>query len=440
MKLRIEKAIYGGAGLAHIPLEEIEGGGKTVFVPGTLPGELVEARLTDDRRSFANAELVSVIEPSPLRIIPDCEYVPRCGGCQYQHASYELQLQMKLDILKETLSRAHLPVSVTFGVLSGTAWGYRNRVRLHWGKQQQGLELAYRERASHHLLPVTHCPIAAPLLEQAMTTVTRVGAATGIDRICQEVEFFTNSDQTQLLISLWPATEKAPQKRNHKTPPGRREQILEMFAEALKQKLPSLTGVGLLAENEIMHWGQRSLAYTVGEHSFQVSLGSFFQVNRFLVPDLLGLVTDEGRRSGRLAWDLYAGVGLFARALRFESVVAVESAGYSADDLKHNLARTQRMTRSNTLDFLRNQTRAPLRVKPDLIVADPPRAGMGKDVCTLLGKIGAPTLICISCDPATLARDLQSLLPFGYAIDSIHLVDLFPQTFHLETVVILKRN
>ncbi len=444
MKLRIEKAIYGGSGLARIPLDEADGGGKTVFVPATLPGELVEARLTEDRRSFVHADLVSVIEPSPLRVAPGCEYFSRCGGCQYQHASYESQLQMKLGILKETLSRAHLPIPETIGALSGPAWEYRNRVRLHFVKQR-GLELAYRERASHNLLPVTHCPIAAPLIKQAITAVTRIGAATGIEKICEEVEFFTNGEQTQLLVSLWPAPEEGPRARSRKPqqPSSQRERVLEQFAEQLKLELPALTGVGLLRHNEIMHWGQRSLTYTVAETAYQVSLGSFFQVNRFLVPDLLSLVTSDAtgaKRTGRLAWDLYAGVGLFARALDYENVVAVESAGYSADDLKHNLARTQRMTRSNTLDFLRNQTRVPLRAKPDLIVADPPRAGMGKEVCTLLGKVGAPTLICISCDPATLARDLQSLLPFGYSIDAIHLVDLFPQTFHLETVAILKRN
>ncbi len=383
-----------------------------------------------------------VVESSPQRVTPDCEYVPRCGGCQYQHARYEAQLQMKCDILKETLSRAHVPVPQEIGLLSGPAWGYRNRIRLRF-VNGQSLALGYREPASHKILPVTHCPIAAPLLEQAMAAVTRAGAATGIEKLCEEVELFTNGAQDQLLISLWPAGEDKAGKRSKKSPLSKRqyERALETFAEQLKLELSALTGVALFFEGEIMHWGPRSLTYSVAENAYQVSFGSFFQINRFLVPGLLQLVTGNGKRSGRLAWDLYSGVGLFAQALAFENVTAVESAGSSADDLKDNLSsRARRMTRSNTLDFLRSQTRVPSRIKPDLVVADPPRAGMGKDVCTLLGNVGAPTIVCISCDPATLARDLQSLLPFGYTIEELHLVDLFPQTFHIETVVILKRN
>ncbi|MEA3004859.1 MAG: rRNA (uracil1939-C5)-methyltransferase, partial [Acidobacteriaceae bacterium] len=133
MKLRIEKAIYGGDGLARVPE------GKTVFVPGTLPGELVEATIASDKRSFATGALGDVLEPSAERVVPGCAYVPRCGGCQYQHASQAFQLQMKLDILKETLTRAHLPLPNEIGSVAGPPWGYRNRIRL----QVKGNALAY---------------------------------------------------------------------------------------------------------------------------------------------------------------------------------------------------------------------------------------------------------------------------------------------------------
>ena len=190
------------------------------------------------------------------------------------------------------------------------------------------------------------------------------------------------------------------------------------------------------------HWGQRSLTYTVSGHTYQVSLGGFFQVNRFLLPELLQLALEDSsgrKRSGRLAWDLYSGAGLFARALDFENVTAVESAGFSADDLKHNLAgRPHQVVRSSTLDFLRSQTGA--RPKPELIMVDPPRAGLGKEICAHLARIAAPALVYVSCDPATLARDLQALLQSGYSVQAIHMVDLFPQTFHLETVTVLAQN
>jgi 23S rRNA (uracil1939-C5)-methyltransferase len=432
MKLRIEKAVYGGDGLARIPADETASGGKTVFVPGTLPGELIEAGIATDRRSFSTGELDAILEPSPERVVPGCEYVPRCGGCQYQHASFPFQLQMKLDILKETLARAHVPVPAEIGSLTGPPWGYRNRIRLHVMKRA-GIALGYRRRGSHDLLPVTHCPIAAPLLEQAIAAVTRIGAEAGIETLCDEVEFFTNSEQDQLLVSLWPGS------RAHRQPAHLREKALEAFAEQLHAQLPVLTGVGLFVEGEMMHWGERSLTYTVSGHRYQASLGGFFQVNRFLLPELLRVAVEK--RSGRLAWDLYSGVGLFARALDFENVTAVESAGFSADDLKHNLAgKAHRVVRSSTLDFLRSQTRGPARAKPELILLDPPRSGLGKEICTHLASIAAPAIVYISCDPATLARDLQSLLQFEYSVQTIHLVDLFPQTFHMETVTFIKRN
>ena len=312
----------------------------------------------------------------------------------------------------------------------GHPWGYRNRIRLQVMKRA-GIVLGYRRRGSHDLLPVTHCPIAAPLLEQAVAAVTSVG--TELEGLCDEVEFFTNSEQDQLLVSLWPGA------RTLRQPARLREQALEAFAERLHAQLPVLTGVGLFAEGEMMHWGERSLTYTVSGHPYQASLGGFFQVNRFLLPELLQMAVEK--RSGRLAWDLYSGAGLFARALDFENVTAVESAGFSADDLKHNLTgKAHRVVRSSTLDFLRSQTRGPARAKPELILLDPPRAGLDKEICTLLGNIGAPSIVYISCDPATLARDLQLLLRFDYSVQMIQLVDLFPQTFHMETVTFINRN
>jgi 23S rRNA (uracil1939-C5)-methyltransferase len=416
MKLRIEKAVYGGDGLAR-------DSGKTVFVPGTLPGELIEAAIATDRRSFATGELKTIVEASGERVTPGCEYVPRCGGCQYQHANYPFQLQMKLDILQETLMRAHVPVPDAIATVTGPGWAYRNRIRLHVMRDA----LAYRQRRSHRPLPVSHCPIAAPILEQAMAAVSQ---AKDLGTLCEEVEFFTNGEQDQLLISLFPGP-------NQRLEPQAAEGMLEPLAEKLRMEIPLLTGVGLFLPQAVVHWGEHSLTYTVAGIPFLVSLGSFFQVNRFLLPELIELVVKD--RQGKLAWDLYSGVGLFARALKFENVTAVESEGFSGGDLRKNLEGGQyRVIRSGTLEFLRSHPAA--REKPELIVVDPPRAGLGKDVCAPLAKVGAANITYISCDPATLARDLQLLLQSGYRIESMHLVDLFPQTFHMETVTFLKRN
>jgi 23S rRNA (uracil1939-C5)-methyltransferase len=291
-----------------------------------------------------------------------------------------------------------------------------------------GGALGYRQRGSHKLLRITHCPIAAPLLERAIAAVERIAKETALESLCEEVEFFTNGEQDQLLVSLW--SEK---------PRRVSERSLEAFAERLRVEIPVLVGVGVFSQqsSSMMHWGERSLSYTVSGIRYQVSLGAFFQVNRFLVPDLLQLAI--GNRSGRLAWDLYSGVGLFAQALSYENVIAVESEGFSADDLKTNLQnRRHRVVRSNTLDFLRSQAQG--QEKPELILVDPPRAGLGKEICALLASVAAPEIVYVSCDPATLARDLQSLLQYGYSVEKMDLIDLFPQTFHMETVTFLKRN
>jgi 23S rRNA (uracil1939-C5)-methyltransferase len=173
-----------------------------------------------------------------------------------------------------------------------------------------------------------------------------------------------------------------------------------------------------------------------------VDQGAFFQVNRWLVDALIEEVT--AGQQGTLAWDLFAGVGLFARKLSasFARVIAVESAQPAVEALEENLkGTTGTAVRASTLDFLRQIRNAahPARIVPDLVVVDPPRTGLGSEITALLAQIAAPALVYVSCDPATLARDLRALLASGCSIHSVTLADLFPQTFHLETVVHLRR-
>ena len=185
----------------------------------------------------------------------------------------------------------------------------------------------------------------------------------------------------------------------------------------------------------IAAWGAEGLSYAAAGEKYWVSRGGFFQVNRFLVDDLVRMVT--AGRQGVLAWDLYAGVGLFSRALKtsFDEVVAVEAV---ADDLvKTFKGDGRRAVAATTVEFLRGAVVQ--RERPELVVMDPPRAGVGAEVCALLGRVQAKEIVYISCDPVTLARDLKALVDFGYRINELHMVDMFPQTFHQETVVALGR-
>lgn len=422
MKLHIEKPIYGGAGLARHE-------GKAVFVPFTLPGEEVEARIVADKGSYVAAELQSVAEPSSARVEAPCPYFGACGGCHYQHAAYAAQVEMKVAVLRETLERARIRELPNITTLTGDPFGYRNRIRLH--VQRAPFALCYKHRKSHVNLPVETCPITAPALQNAVGILTREGAEVGFAAWADEVELFTNHDDSAMLGAFW--TER---------PPHEAERLLAESWPRLQQHLPGVVGAGVFSVEQrrqpsrlLAQIGEPALQYQVGGHRYRVSLGSFFQVNRFLLDGLVDLVTKEA--SGSAAWDFYAGVGLFSLPLseRFGAVTAVESTGSSARDLRENLRGTHhRVVASDTAAFLRRaiEQRAPA---PDRIVVDPPRAGLGHEVTTLLGRVRAPRITYVSCDPPTLARDLASLLQGGYSLERIRLVDLFPQTFHLETVI-----
>ena len=432
--LRIEKAVYGGDGLLH------DAGGNAVFVPYALPRELI-------RFGTANG-LVEIVEPSPDRVAPGCVHFGACGGCQYQMASYPAQLGMKKDILRETLRRAGvfpgLDLPATQVVGSPEPWGYRNRIRLRVRRVEGVLRLGYNLRGSETFLPVRMCPIAAPLLWRAAEAV--VDAAVHSNAVAlwlgaaSEIELFCDGDETKLQLQLG-FLEAAPKPARGADFPA--------FAEAVRAGCPELAGAGAVrldprsgqVRETLAAWGAEGLAYTVHGESYWVARGGFFQVNRFLLPKLVKLVCD-GRRGG-LAWDLFAGVGLFSRALArsFNAVTAVEANPGASAEARRALAKLgpqHTAVNTTTLDFLRRAV--PQRDRPDLLVLDPPRAGAGAEACALIARLAPAEIVYVSCDPTTLARDLAVLTDAGYLVADTYLVDLFPQTYHLETVMVLRRG
>jgi 23S rRNA (uracil1939-C5)-methyltransferase len=431
--VEIEKPIYGGAFLARME-------GKAVFVPLTLPGEQARVRIVEERRSYATAEVDEIVAASPERIAPACPHFGACGGCHYQHANYEAQLAFKRAILRETLERGGVTAPVEIDVLAGEPWRYRNRIRLAFDAAGNP---GYRGRRSHAVAPIRECPIAARLLLDAAKAAAEVACQFAPALRLAGISLFCNASESALLASVFVARAAQPI-------PAKTRADFGDFAKALSERIPAFTGAELVAEggsNEppriIAQWGAASLTYRAAGFDYRVDHGAFFQVNRFLVDALVECVT--AGRKGDLAWDLFAGVGLFARRLTasFARVVAVESAPAATQALAANLKGTAgTAVRSTTLDFLRSarKSRRPNPAVPDLIVVDPPRTGLGSEITALLAEVAAPALVYASCDPATLARDLRELTGAGYAIESITLADLFPQTFHLETVVELRRS
>jgi 23S rRNA (uracil1939-C5)-methyltransferase len=428
LQLTIEKLIYGGDGLARLPADE-HGRGKAVFVAFVLPGEEVAATVTEEKPGFTRARAEQITIPSPQRIPPQCPYFQRCGGCHYQHTGYEHQLEIKASILKENLRRiAKLELSQELKIHPSQPWNYRNRTRLKV-QGSPAFALGYYQFNSHKFLPVEQCPISSPLVNRAIATLTASGATepSALQPI-QEIEFFANADDTELLVEAY----AAPQ-----TPAAQAEQS----AHALKNALPESVGVVVFepgkAEPKPIAWaGSGKLTYQTARGSYRVSGGAFFQVNRHLTDELVSIVTDG--RSGRTALDLYAGVGLFSSVLsrEFERVIAVESSPISHSDLLYNSPENVKAVASMSEQYLRNVAR---KLQPDLVVVDPPRSGLGESVVHALVNLGAPRLTYVSCDPATLSRDLGCLLKSGYKVERAHLVDLFPQTYHLESVFHLVR-
>jgi len=367
--LTIEKLVYGGEGLARLE-------GKVILTPFVLPGEVVRAETERAKNDLWRGRLIEVLQPSPARVVPGCPYFQRCGGCQYQHMDYPIQLEQKRAILREVLQRVgKIEFAGEIGIISGEPWQYRNRVQLHLDAGKIG----YFAQGSRDLIAIDHCPIASPKLNETIAKTDGHQASTA-------VELFTNETEVQVNV-----VDRVP-----------------------RQALTALAGLGVTTPIEYS--------------GFQVSRNSFFQVNRFLTDELIQCAI--GGVQGKSAIDLYAGVGLFAVKLagQFEKVTAVESSSSSFRDLAHNFSQTA--VYANVEDYL-----ASLNETPDFILADPPRAGLGKLVVKDLARIRAPRLTIVSCDPATLARDLNGLIAENYRIEKITLVDLFPQTSHLETVV-----
>lgn len=419
MRLEIEKAIYGGTGLARNE-------GKTVFVPFTLPGECVEAEIIRSKPSYDQSQLTQVLTPSPHRVQAPCRHYGACGGCHYQHASYDEQLRLKTTILRESLQRAHIENIPAIETVTAEPVGYRNRIRLH--VQPSPFSLGYLRSQSHTVLPISDCSIAVPPLVHAMRTLQNQ-CASQLSGWAREIELFTAPSTGRILISIYAlaGTPNLARKLNN---------LWRTLQTALPKAigcaaftLPQGKGFPTLAAQA----GAGHLTYTVAGEPFRVSHGSFFQVNGFLIDRMVTSVCAD--HTGTLAWDLFAGVGLFARHLArsFSQVIAVEAASASATDLRTNLP-GQPVIAQTTLQFLRERAKKSAPPGPDFMVLDPPRAGLGPEASELVANIRAPQVTYVSCDPATLSRDLSSLLKSGYRLQKLQLIDLFPQTFHLETI------
>ena len=432
-ELRIESLAYGGDGVGHLP------DGRAAFVPYGCPGDLVRVEVDADKGRFVRASIAELLERSTDRVPAPCPYFGICGGCSWQHVSAELQLQAKRQAVVDALMRiGGIPdaeTRVTDAIASSEQYGYRNKIELVAQTGASGLRLGYHRAGSDELVPVESCLLLPPGYEKAPKALS--GALRylsgrqdlGIRRVGLRVARNTRDVE----LALW-------------TEPGAfpRHAAAKTLAQALKttgivrvlvkgsDKERRVAGVEVLAGSGT--WRERLLGRTM-----TVSAPSFFQVNTGAAESLVTLVLEELAVDGtdRVA-DLYAGAGTFTLPLAelAGDTIAVESAGSAVRDLRRNLE-----TRNVWADVIGGDSarELPALGQLDALLLDPPRSGLQPEVAGALAATHARTIVYVSCDPATLARDAKVLLGAGYGLDTATPVDLFPQSYHVETVATFRR-
>jgi len=428
LRVSIEKLVYGGDGLAHAD-------GNTVFVPYVLPGEEVRAAAKSKKKKLVWAQLLEVTSASAQRAGARCPHFQTCGGCHYQHIPAAEQLRLKKEILRETLSRLG-GIQWTGAIHEHAAepYGYRNRAQ--WAvRNANPRAIGYFLPESSVIVPIDQCPVLSPLLAKSFSQLQELARSNRLPEKVLEIEAFADSADAKLALNV--AFERFPK------PPA---ELAAVFREAMPQ-LESL----LLADESKDRFeltGPGYLFQEAGGFRFRVSHLSFFQVNRFLVEDLLQTMVAGAK--GETALDLYAGVGFFTLPLArtFKKVIAVDANLAATRDLHVNAESAGVAIVSHNEhaeEFLRKT-----KEKPEFVSLDPPRSGLGAAGAAKLAELGAAEIVYLSCDPSTLARDLAILTgskrngevetgSVRYEIAEMHLFDLFPQTYHIETLVRLRR-
>ncbi len=387
LDVRVERILPGGVGLAHAE-------GQTLFVSLAAPGDLARVRVESVRGRALFASIVEVLEPSDVRAEPPCPYFGRCGGCDFQQLTYEAQLAAKAEIIRDCLRRvAHAePPEAIEVVPSPEVWRYRSRAR--WQHDAVRRHLGYYERGSHRVCDVADCPVAAPPVAERLARL-RGMLSEGTLPQASEFEAVAGDEGVALDPTVEPGDEREQSRR-------------------------------------------------IGGEIYRFDAGCFFQINHALLEPLV----EEGLRGtadgGETALDLYSGVGLFTLPLarRFQRVVAVEGNPASAEYARRNLSdatlTNARVETSSVGDWLAR--RAGDLGRADFVLLDPPRAGVEPEAIRGLIGLKPAHISYVSCDPATLARDLRLLLDADYRIHSLRAFDMFPQTHHVETVVHLFKS
>ena len=405
LTVKLEKLTYGGDALGREPDPSSGIGGRAVFVPFALPGETVRIRVIEQKRAHIRAELVEVLDPAPERITPKCSHFGVCGGCHYQHLSYQVQLQLKTDILRDQLIRIgkipNPPVQPT--IASPQEWNYRNHVQFHLSRAG---ELGYIRANSRDMFPISECHLPEAALDKLWPGL-EFEPDLGLERISLRLGM-----DNEIMLVL---------ESDHPEPP-------ELELEA------ALSVVHLNGEDMVVMAGDKTIPISVKDRTFRVSAASFFQVNTAMAGKMVQHLLDQLPVSpGTTMLDVYCGVGLFSSffAGRVGRLIGVEVSPSACQDFTANLDEFDNVE----LYEAPAETVLPsLDVSPDIVIVDPPRAGLDKRVLNALLARHPASLAYVSCDPSTLGRDAARLISGGYRLAQVTPFDLFPQTYSIESI------
>lgn len=405
IEVEVGNAIYGGSFVGRSE------DGKAVFVPFVLPGERVRVIVTDEKRNFARGTLLDLLRMSPARITPRCPHFGECGGCHYQHLDYSAQLEIKRAIVLDQFRRIGKlnDLTVKEVIPSPDEWNYRNTVQFH--VSQRG-KLGFQKSSSSDTIEVTQCHLPQ-----------------------------------QPILDLWPQLDLDPELQLERVSirVGSDGEVLVGLESELAETPDfsldfPLSVVLLRPDRDIVLSGEPTSRFTVRGSEFIVSARSFFQVNlqqaEAMVEYVLGLVEFS---KDMTVFDLYCGVGLFSRFIAplVKDLVGVELSESACNDFAANMD-----VFDNTSLYIGSveEILPGLNTNPDVVILDPPRAGVAPRALQALVKVSPKHIVYVSCDPTTLARDCRALVDGGYQVESIQPFDLFPQTYHVETVCLLTRK
>lgn len=402
----LEKLTYGGEAMGRLP------DGRAVFVPFGLPGEHIRIELVEDKRSFARGKLIEILKVSPERIDPKCKHFGKCGGCHYQNLPYEKQLQAKTEILRDQLQRIGKIENppITQMIASPLEWNYRNHVQFHLTAEGK---IGFINAKGNSTLPIEECHLPE----------------TGINAFWPELQFESNKDVERVSLRA-----------------GQDEELM-VILESESPEAPELeieadvSVVHLFDEHAVVIAGRDHLIINILGKDFRVSAASFFQVNTTMAKKMVEhLVARLPVTELTTLLDVYCGAGLFSKffAEKCQQVIGVETSESACEDFAFNLDEFDNVelyegTAEEVLPALAGRLDS-----STYVIVDPPRAGIEKHVLDAIISIKPQIIAYVSCDPSTLARDAARLINGGYRLVEVTPFDLFPQTYHIESISIFE--